>query len=139
MFARNLGDILSAFMNILASFQHDRANTQFNQSKGGKQTSRAGTYHNSSWFVAHILIVDGSEHIISWLFIDVNSQREVDIDGTLSGIDTPLEDADMVDMLRRKTLVCNKELLDALFVSCLFGQNSYLVFLNHSLIYSFII
>ena len=135
MLTTDLGDIHLSFAYILASFHHNRAKTMLNQAEGCKQSTRAGTHHDDLWLSFHILISGANELLVLWHFVDVNAHFQVHEDGALTGIDASFQYTDCLDGPCINSLVLADERLDVLFIGCLLGQNSYLVFLNHILFF----
>ena len=98
--ARDAGYVLAPFMHVLAAFQHDGPPAQFDEAQGGKQSARAGTYHNDARGLAHVgvdhrLEVESGRHLV-----DVEVEAQVDVDGALAGVDASAADAQGLDGAR---------------------------------------
>ena len=83
VFARNAGNVLTAFVNILAALEHDGAPAVLNQAQGCKQSARACADHNGRAAVRHVGIDDGREIQFGRLFAHIDIERQVDEDGAL--------------------------------------------------------
>ena len=83
VFARDAGDVLAAFVDILAALKHDGAPAVLNQAQGCKQSARACADHNGRAAVRHVGIDDGREIQFGRLFAHIDIERQVDEDGAL--------------------------------------------------------
>ena len=127
----NLSDIYFSLADILASLYHNGAKAKFYQSEGSKQTTRTGTYNDDLRLSLYIIINSAGELLVLWKFIDVKAYFQVDKNRALARIDASLQYTDCLDGACINSFVLTDEQLDVLFIGCLFGQNSDLVFLYH--------
>ena len=77
VFARNAGDVLTAFVDILAALEHDGAPAVLNQAQGSKQSARACADHNGCAAVRHVGIGDRREIQFGRLFAHIYIERQV--------------------------------------------------------------
>ena len=129
VFATYLGNIHLPVAYVLATFHHNGAEAMLNQAQGCKQSARASTHDDDLRLAFHILVGGAHEFLVLRKFVDVEPYFQVHINGSLAGIDAPLQYTDGLDGACIETFVLTDEQLDTLFIGCLLGQNSYLMFL----------
>ena len=91
-------------MHILATLQHNGAQTQFNQSESREETARTGTHHNDLWTLTHILIVHPFKLILRGQFVHIDTHLQVHEDGSLTGVNRALQDAHSLQCAQGQSL-----------------------------------
>lgn len=82
-------------MHVLATLHHDGTHTEFYQPQRSKESGRTLTHHNGMGLVRHIGIMCGDIGFVFGHLVDVHPHLEIDVDGTLTGIDGPFEHTHM--------------------------------------------
>ena len=129
-----LGDIAEVFLaltHILATLQHHRSVTQFDEFEGSKETARSLSHHDDTRLTAHVGIFRMDILVVLRKLIDIGTHLEIDKDGALAGIDASLEYPHLVECSHIQPLFLGEIALDAFLARCLFWQNSDLIFLDH--------
>jgi len=109
---------------VLSAFHNDRAQSEFDQTQGCKQSSRSGTYYDDLRFSFHIGIFGMHKFVIFRHFVDEYQYFQIDVNGPLACIDASLQDAYGLNGTDVYSLFTADILFDTLFAGCLFGQNS---------------
>ena len=78
---------------VLSAFHNDRAQSEFDQTQGCKQSSRSGTYYDDLRFSFHIGIFGMHKFVIFRHFVDEYQYFQIDVNGPLACIDASLQDA----------------------------------------------
>ena len=110
--------ILLSFVDVFASFHDNRTQSQLNESQGSKQSARTGSHDNDLWALADIVIRCSYVFIILWLFVDIDTNLQINKNSTFTGIDATFEDADAGDGALVKALFCSKIAAKCLFIGC---------------------
>ena len=131
----NVREVLLAFAHIFASLQHDRTVTQFYQAQGSEEAARSLTHNDNPRSAAHIRVFGMDILVVLRKFVDISTHLQIDEDGALTGIDASLQNPHLVERSYIQSLFFGEITLDAFLACCLFGQNSYLILLNHYTLY----
>ena len=84
-------------MDILAALENNGTFAQLNQAKGCEKPARTGSHHNHSLRMAYVGIFHWEKIQLRSRTVDVEIEREVDVDGALTGIDTTLSNAQVAN------------------------------------------
>ena len=133
MLTGDTSNVLATRMHITPTLQNDGAFAQLNQAPGSKPSAGTGTHNDDRSGIVHLAIGHRLESRTGFLAHE-DHKGEIDIDGALASINASFQYPDCLDGPCINSLVLTDEQFDVLFVGCLLGQNSYLVFLNHNLL-----
>ena len=129
-----LGDgsqVQLTLMNVLAAFQHHRPQTEFYQTKGGKESTGACTHDNDLRFPAHIGIIGVLVLIGHRFLVHVHTHFQVHIDGSLPCVYAPFQDTHSRYRTHIYALFLSQPRLQRLLVGCNLGQHPDLIFTRH--------
>ena len=118
-------------MNIFSSLQHDRPQSQFYQSQRSKQSTRASPHDNHLRTAFHILVFRPDILIIMGLFIDIDSDLQIDEDLSLSGINASFEDPHPIYRPFVEALLIRQPSLQPVLLCCHLRRYPYLIFVRH--------
>ena len=127
----NVRKVLLAFAHIFSPFQYDRTVTQFYQAQRSEEAARSLTHNNNTRSAAHIGIFRMNILVVLRKLIDIGTHLQVHEDGTLAGVDASLQHSHLIQCSHIQSFLLGEITLDAFLACCLFGQNSYLILLNH--------
>ena len=110
--------ILLAFVNILATFQHNGTQAQFNEPQGRKQTTWASPDNNNLGSIRHVWIAGLDILVFTRLLVDITAYLQIDIDGALAGIDTATENPQSGQRTDIETILIGQPRLQRLLIGC---------------------
>ena len=135
----DIGQIFLSFMNILSSLQHDRPQTQFYQSQRSKQSTRPRPHDNHLRPAFHIRVFRPDILIVMGLFIDIDSDLQVDEYLSLTGINASFEDPHPINRPFVDALLIRQPPLQPILLCCHLRRYPYLIFVRHETVIYIII
>ena len=119
-------------MHILTTLQNDGAQSEFDETQGGKQSARASTNDNDLWAVTDIRIFRMLVFIVCGLFINKHPHLQIHKDSALAGIDATTKDTHSRHRAYIKAIFVSQPRAQRLFIGSHLWLYPNLIFVGHS-------
>ena len=126
-----LREVLLTFADILATFQHNGAQAKFYQAQSSKQAARPRTHDDDLRTTGNIGIAGMHVLILLRLLVDIATHLQIDVNSTLTGIDTATQNAHSRQRTDIEAVLVSQIAAQSLLVGSHMGLYTDLVFVSH--------